>query len=185
MRSISFDAFKKRIRGNARKGMYKKYSPTTPVRKVKPDTIKVTPDTVIARNEHLLRIEPAGPVSPILKKDSLITLSDFLFETDSYKLKNEHYAVLDSLGKFLKKYPILEVSISGHTDNTGSERHNVDLSTRRADVVADYLENFGISFERITFQGFGSSKPISENSSESGRSKNRRVEILLRNKEKK
>lgn len=174
LNGISFEAFKKRIKKNAKKGVYDKYKNP---RKEKIDSIRLLPDSVniVAASEPPLAIE-----APLLKSDSLIVLSDFLFEINSYKLNQNHYAELDSLGKFLQSHPTLIVEISGHTDNTGSERHNVALSARRAEVVAEYLVDEGAWFDKIYFEGFGSSNPIADNATPEGRSKNRRVEILIK-----
>ncbi len=179
MRAISFNDYKKRIAKNARKGVYKKE--IVPSKVARPDTIPVqkVPERIADR-------EPAPSVdAPILKADSLITLNDLLFETNSYKLKGEHFFALDSIGKFLQAHPTLEVKVSGHTDSTGTERRNVALSTRRAEVVAEYLIDKGAMFDRVSFEGFGSSMPIRGNETEEGRSKNRRVEILISNPKKK
>ena len=178
LRAISMKAFKKRIEKNAKKGAYKSLIPVAPsIKKQKRDTILISKDTI-----RVASVKPLHAASAplVLKSDSLITLSDFLFETDSYKLKAEHFSQLDSLSKFLLAHPTLEVSVSGHTDNTGNERHNVTLSARRAEVVAQYMINKGVSDEKVFFEGFGSSKPISENKTDEGRGKNRRVEILIR-----
>lgn len=175
MRAISFDDFRKRVKKNAKKGVYKKAIAIPKV--VKPDTIKI-----VKEPERIAAQEPSPAVAaPILKADSLIILSEFLFETNSYKLKGEHFSALDSIGKFLLAHPTLEVFVSGHTDSTGSERHNVALSMRRAEVVADYLIDKGALLDRVSFKGYGSSQPIRENETEEGRSRNRRVEILIRN----
>lgn len=177
LRAISFDRLKKEIRKNAKKGAYEKYQ-RTPTKETKPDTIRRTipVDTAVT-----VASKPPEVNEPILKADSLITLSDFLFETDSYALRDEHFVELDSLGKFLQLHPTLEVRVSGHTDNTGSERHNVTLSTRRAEVVAEYLVDHGANYDRVYFEGFGSSQPIAPNSTNEGRQANRRVEILIKN----
>ena len=179
--AISLDDFKKQIAKNAKKGAYKNMTPTVPVipaiKKQKKDTILITKDT-----SRIIKVKPVPiRVAPILKADSLITLSEFLFEFDSYKLKDKHYSQLDSLSKFLVAHPTLEVSVTGHTDNTGNERHNVTLSMHRAEAVAHYLINKGISDEKIFFEGFGSARLISGNETEEGRRKNRRVEILIQN----
>ena len=120
--------------------------------------------------------------APVLKSDSLIVLNEFLFETNSSTLKVEHFSALDSIMDFLLSHPSLEVKISGHTDNTGRESHNKTLSTKRAEVVAEYLIENGVSEDRVTFEGFGSSKPIAPNSTDAGRNKNRRVELLIHDK---
>lgn len=173
--NVSLAHFEKQVRKNARKGLYKKLTPKPA--DVSPDTIPV-----VKRQEPILNNEPAPTVtSPILKTDSLITLSDFLFETNRYQLKAEQLSALDNLAKFLLSHPTLEVGVSGHTDNIGKERDNVSLSTRRAESVAKYLINTGVLDKQVSFEGFGSSRPINGNETEEGRSKNRRVEILIHN----
>jgi len=179
LKAISLEAFKKRVRKNARKGAYKKPISTPTIKEVKPDTIPVA---MVA--EPVVQPEPAKPIyEQVLKADSLIILSEFLFEVNSFKLKQIQYAALDSIGQFLADHQTLVVIVSGHTDSTGSERHNVSLSTRRAEVVAEYLIDRGALFDKVSFAGFGSSRPIMGNETEAGRSKNRRVEILIRNPE--
>ena len=130
-----------------------------------------------------LEIRPSPKVdAPVLKSDSLIVLNEFLFETNSSTLKVEHFSALDSIMDFLLSHPSLDVKISGHTDNTGRESHNKTLSTKRAEVVAEYLIANGVSGGRVTFEGFGSSRPIAPNSTDAGRNKNRRVELLIHDK---
>lgn len=174
MSRISFEDFKKRIRKNARKGVYKDIMPK-PRPKVPKDSVRFVPpkDTVV--------IAPSiVPSSPVLKSDSLIVLGDLLFELNSAHLRSEHIAVLDSLGSWLRSHPTIRVWVTGHTDSTGTERHNVGLSTRRAQAVSDYLVNHGADFDSITYEGLGSSQPLGSNRTEEGRRRNRRVEILLR-----
>jgi chemotaxis protein MotB len=76
-------------------------------------------------------------------------------------------------------HPERLVRISGHTDNTGREAHNLALSKQRADVVAEYLVSNGIDINRVETSGLGSAKPIEVNTSDEGRRKNRRVELLI------
>ena len=177
--AISFEKFQKRIRKNAKQGLYKK--PPT-IKPIKPDTALIQKESErIADNETIA----SSLIAPILKVDSLITLNELLFETNSHTLIIEHFSALDSIGKFLMDHPTLEVTVSGHTDNIGNERHNVALSSRRAETVAEYLIDKGALYDRVTFEGFGSSQPIAGNETQEGRSKNRRVEILIRNPVKK
>ncbi len=119
---------------------------------------------------------------PILKTDSLIVLGEVLFATNSSILKSEQFAVLDSIVDFLVKNPRLIVKISGHTDNTGKESYNLKLSTQRADVVAEFLVDNGVDIDRVSSIGLGSSRPIAPNTSDAGRKKNRRVELLIHDK---
>ena len=176
MRAISFEDFKKRVRKNAKKGEYKGLIQVP--KKVKQDSIpaKKKPVPIVIAPEPIPEV-----AAPILKSDSLIILGDreVLFEINSAVLKGKHIVVLDSLGKFLQAHPTLEVEVTGHTDNTGAESHNVVLSTRRAEGVADYLVNHGAIFDQVSFEGFGSSRPITGNETPQGRSRNRRVEIRL------
>jgi outer membrane protein OmpA-like peptidoglycan-associated protein len=125
--------------------------------------------------------EPA-PVVVTQTRDSLIVLSEVLFEVNSYKLKPEIFPQLDSLVEFLLANPSTRIEISGHTDSTGKESHNLGLSENRADAVAEYVVDKGVPTSRVTFNGYGSSRPISTNDTEEGRRKNRRVEILIHNR---
>jgi len=109
-------------------------------------------------------------------------LNEILFETNSATLKGEQFHSLDSLMDFLIIHPSLVVKISGHTDNTGRESHNQTLSANRAKVVAEYLIGNGVSEDRVSFEGWGSTKPIAPNNTTVGRSKNRRVELLIHDK---
>lgn len=179
MSRISFEDFKKRIRKNAKKGMYKNLVPPK-AKPTKKDSVILPPKDSVVIAPPAIAIAPVPP-EPVLKSDSLIVLSDLLFELNSSKLRDEHITALDNLGAFLQAHPSIRIRVTGHTDNTGTERHNVALSTRRAGVVAEYLVDHGATLERITYEGFGSSQPITDNRTEEGRKRNRRVEVLLKN----
>ena len=172
LRAISFKKFKKKIAKNAKKGVYK-MPPSDSILKHKPLMPKVEPivaDTVKAK---------ATP--PTAKADSLIVLgAEVLFETNKSTLRSEHFEALNSIVDYLLLHPERFVKISGHTDNVGSSEHNLRLSKRRADVVAEYLVDNGIDIARVETFGFGSTKPLVENNSDQGRRKNRRVELLIR-----
>ena len=176
LRAISYNKFKKKVKKNAQKGEYdhlkKDSTVKKPVKKPTPKPVKpvVAPDTLVAA-------QPAP--SPVLKRDSLVILSEFSFEVNRATLRADHYSSLDSIINLLVDNPSLVVKISGHTDNTGNEDHNRRLSTNRAKVVAEYLVGNGIADDRVSFEGFGSSKPIAPNNTPAGRGKNRRVEILI------
>ncbi len=120
------------------------------------------------------------PKAPIVKSDSTITLSEVLFEVNSYRLKQELIPTLDSLANFLRKELKSDVNVSGHTDNSGKEDYNLTLSSQRAELVAEFLLDRGVDPERVNFMGMGSSQPMLPNDTPEGRRKNRRVEILIR-----
>ena len=103
--------------------------------------------------------------------------SGLLFGFDKSTLNASARTNLDSLAKTLNKYPETNIIIDGHTDNTGSEKYNMNLSMERAESVESYLKNQGVKSDRIVTRGLGESAPKSENTTEVGRSENRRVEI--------
>jgi chemotaxis protein MotB len=86
---------------------------------------------------------------------------------------------LDRIAELLDKYPNLVARIEGHTDNRGRDETNLALAQKRADAVAQALIDRGVDAERLTAQGIGEARPIADNASWAGRSKNRRVEIYV------
>lgn len=104
-------------------------------------------------------------------------LNNIYFDVNSYELKPESYSELNFIAKFLRINRTVVIQINGHTDATGTEKYNYELSLNRAHAVYDYLEKKRIPKSRMTFKGFGSQKPILPNANESERSKNRRIEF--------
>jgi len=100
-----------------------------------------------------------------------------LFATNSHEIDPQSYSELDEWSGFLKGEPELRIELSGHTDNVGSEEYNLELSRKRADAVAQYLIGKGIEPRRITVNGYGSTRPYVDNSTEERRRRNRRVDI--------
>jgi OmpA-OmpF porin, OOP family len=108
-------------------------------------------------------------------------LDNIYFKAGQSQLLSGSIEELNKLFTLLKEYPALEIEIAGHTDNTGYEDHNRKLSYERAKAVAEYLFRQGISRSRIDCKGYGSSKPVADNSTLKGRNKNRRVEFKVVN----
>jgi outer membrane protein OmpA-like peptidoglycan-associated protein len=106
-------------------------------------------------------------------------LENVLFELNKAVLLPEALAGLKNLETFLKRNPELRISLEGHTDSTGEENFNRKLSLDRAQAVADFLIANGIDAERLLVQGFGSDNPLSSNEDETGRARNRRVEMRI------
>ena len=106
--------------------------------------------------------------------------NDISFDTGSYTIKPQLRAVLDPFANSLRDDPAARIAIIGHTDNVGSDAVNNPLSVERAQSVRDYLTTRGVSAARVETAGRGEREPVADNSSESGRAKNRRVEIFLR-----
>jgi outer membrane protein OmpA-like peptidoglycan-associated protein len=101
------------------------------------------------------------------------------FETGSANIRPSSYKLLNEIFESAVVAEGLKLGIYGHTDNAGSDMINLPLSEQRANAVKAYLLKKGLSENRVEAKGFGSSKPVADNSTESGKSKNRRVEIVL------
>ena len=110
---------------------------------------------------------------------STIALRNIFFDVGKASLRSESNAELDRLVKLLKDVTSLKIEISGHTDNTGSASLNQKLSQERAESVVRYLTSKGIKESRMTAKGYGASKPIASNSTQSGRQENRRTEFEI------
>lgn len=110
--------------------------------------------------------------------------SKVLFGIDQSTLTTSARNNLDDLTTILNKYPDTNIEVQGHTDNTGTDSHNQQLSEERASSVAQYLKNRGVSSGRISTKGFGEGAPGYTNDSEEGRSQNRRVDFLITANEK-
>lgn len=114
-----------------------------------------------------------------IKKGASVRLENVFFETDSYALKPQSKIELNEVVAFLKNNPEVRIMIEGHTDNTGTEEYNIELSRNRARSVYDYLIGQGISKKRLEYKGYGFSRPLDTNETEAGRAKNRRTEIRI------
>jgi outer membrane protein OmpA-like peptidoglycan-associated protein len=104
------------------------------------------------------------------------------FETDSAALTSDSADQIAQLGAVLKAYPSINVSVEGHTDNTGDPAANKKLSEDRAASVKAALINQGVPADQVTSVGWGAEKPVASNDTEEGKLKNRRVEITLQKK---
>ncbi len=105
--------------------------------------------------------------------------SGILYATNSSTLNAASRSSLDRFATSLQNNPDTDVRIYGHTDSSGSDAINDPLSQRRAESVYNYLLSKGISGNRIESQGFGSSQPVADNTTATGRSQNRRVEVYI------
>jgi OmpA-OmpF porin, OOP family len=101
------------------------------------------------------------------------------FETGSANIRPYSYKLLDEIFQSAVVAEGLKLGVYGHTDNNGSDAINIPLSEKRANAVKTYLLKKGLKEVRVEAKGLGSSQPIADNNSEAGRSKNRRVEIVL------
>ena len=105
--------------------------------------------------------------------------SDISFDTGRADIKPNLRPVLDQFAQGLAQQPNTEVRIIGHTDSTGSDAINDPLSLRRAEAAREYLSARGVNPAQVLVAGRGSHEPVADNNSDTGRARNRRVEIFL------
>lgn len=113
------------------------------------------------------------------KVGAKIELKNVFYKTGSSALTEDSYAEIQVLINFLKRNPTIKIIVSGHTDNRGSVELNKKISTSRAKAIQSLLETKGIDAKRISSIGYGPEKPIADNATELGRSKNRRTEFEI------
>lgn len=120
---------------------------------------------------------------PEIKKEDKAKLERAIklvqFETSKAVLLKKSYAVLDEVVNVMNTYSEYSLNISGHTDNVGDDKMNLDLSQRRAKACYDYLVSKGIAANRMASAGYGETKPVADNKTAAGREQNRRVEFEL------
>lgn len=109
----------------------------------------------------------------------VLTLGDVLFDTGESSLRSGARQNLDRVAQFLQKYPDRTLQIEGHTDNTGDEEYNYNLSTERALAVKTALQGEGIDGSRIVARGLGENSPVASNNVAEGRQRNRRVDLIF------
>lgn len=109
----------------------------------------------------------------------VVTLGDVLFESGETSLVSEAVTSIEEVVDLLQTEPDKKIRIEGHTDSTGSSETNLRLSQQRADAVLEALVSFGVKASRITSVGMGEDFPIASNDTEEGRSRNRRVDVIL------
>lgn len=101
------------------------------------------------------------------------------FGSGSAELRPALTQALDRIVPAITEHPEVALHIVGHTDSVGSEMYNLQLSIKRGEAVMEYLRGRGVALERMSADGKGEAEPIADNGRESGRTRNRRVEILL------
>ncbi|MBL4624738.1 MAG: OmpA family protein [Flavobacteriales bacterium] len=130
-------------------------------------------DTIVDTFKELeIELEHIHPGKPF-------TLYDIYFDHASASLTTPSKSMLDEFAKYLKEHPNLVIAIYGHTDNNGESESNMHLSTDRAFSVMSYLQDDGIKKDRMSFKGYGETKPIAPNNSVANRAKNRRTEFVI------
>ncbi len=133
-----------------------------------------------AQEEQLARI-PGTTVERVGPDTLLVHFeSDVLFNVDSAIVSPSARGTLSQVAQVLIEHPKTALVVQGHTDSTGSEEHNQQLSDRRAEAVKNFLIGRGVDAGRMTAVGYGEGYPVASNDTESGRQLNRRVDLLIK-----
>lgn len=134
------------------------------------------------RQEARLRQELASTGVRVQREGNNITLimpGNITFASNQSAIRSDFFATLNSVSKVIQEFDQTIVLVEGHTDSTGSDAYNDQLSVQRAVSVGNYLASQGVMPSRIDARGYGERQPIATNDTESGREQNRRVEINL------
>ena len=123
---------------------------------------------------------PPPPPAPTVMDRMIIHIN---FDFNKSEIRNIDKAEMQRAINFVKKYPVAQITVEGHTDDIGTEQYNQSLSERRAEAVKKYLvKEGGIDETKISTIGYGESKPVTLNDTAEGRAANRRAEILVLSK---
>lgn len=134
------------------------------------------------RQEARLRQELAATGVSVRREGNNITLvmpGNITFASDQSAIRSDFFATLNSVSKVVAEFDQTIVLVQGHTDSTGSDSYNDQLSVQRAVAVGNYLASQGVAAARIDARGYGERQPIASNDTAAGREQNRRVEIQL------
>lgn len=152
-------------------------SPVAADRELNPVTRSM--DTLIIERIDTVYIESPVASDNEVKK-ALVSASDHLeFQNDKSIILKNSYGDLEALTNLLLVREELNISLKGHTDNNGTEAYNLRLSKNRVEAVKKFLVANGVAANRIKTEHYGESKPIADNNTEEGRSRNRRVEMAV------
>lgn len=112
-------------------------------------------------------------------RGTIVSLADILFDFDKATLKRDVEFNLVKIATILNQFGEMNILIEGHTDNVGTEEYNLELSKRRAQAVYEFLLSQDVAEDRMTWDGYGESRPVADNNTEEGRQRNRRVDLVI------
>ena len=115
-------------------------------------------------------------------RGTILSLADILFDFDKATLKRDVEFNLVKVATILNQFSEMVIAVEGHTDNVGTAEYNLSLSERRAQAVHDFLVSQDVSPDRMTVAGYGLTRPVADNSTEEGRQKNRRVDLVIQDR---
>ena len=150
-----------------------------------PDAMEANTSALVFRvqakaMEEKMTTVSVGEMTTQLNANGKVAIYGILFDSAKADIKPESKASLDEIAKLMKATPALKLHVVGHTDNAGGLEGNFDLSKRRAGAVKDALvKQYAIPADRLTANGVSYLAPVSTNTTDAGRAKNRRVELVL------
>ena len=134
--------------------------------------------TIITEQEMKQEVTAdASSLKDELEKSGHVAVYGILFDTGKATLQPSSEAILSEIVKLMQDNADLKLRVEGHTDNVGGAAANQALSQKRAETVKNWLVSHGIAADRLVAKGFGDTKPVADNSTDEGKSKNRRVEL--------
>lgn len=134
------------------------------------------------QQEEAMRKELSGSGVEVVREGDnlrLIMPSNITFATNQASITTGFHDTLNTVANILNNYEKTLLSIEGHTDSSGSEKHNQTLSEKRAMSVKSYLVSQGVMGQRLSTKGFGELRPVASNESATGKAQNRRVEVQI------
>jgi outer membrane protein OmpA-like peptidoglycan-associated protein/tetratricopeptide (TPR) repeat protein len=150
-------------------------------------TLSVEGDDIAFNSRVIAKKDDPAPVVTKLnmetqeaKANEAVVINDIYYSTNSADIEERSKIILDAFADYLKDHPGMVIEISGHTDSRGDDNANKALSAERAFEVMKYLVDHGVEAKRLTYQGYGESKPVGDNNTEEGRSMNRRTEFVIK-----
>jgi len=139
-----------------------------------------TPKEKETAKEELQKELPEGVDADVDNRGLVLRMNDLLFDFNKYDLREDTRTKLDQIAEAIKKkYPDREIIVEGHTDSKGEKSYNQSLSEKRAMRVSEYLKSKS-GHDKFSYKGYGAGNPLGDNSTEQGRAKNRRVEIIIK-----
>jgi outer membrane protein OmpA-like peptidoglycan-associated protein len=151
------------------------------------DDVSLVPVSSAEECPCTIKQEEEIPEPPIVEqflfKDTTVgsrmVLNNIYFALNDSTLLDSSFTELNQLATYMEQHPNLKIELGGHTDDTGSDAYNQSLSEARARAVVTYLEQKGVASKRLTYKGYGRTQPLINETTETARAKNRRVEFLI------
>ena len=115
-------------------------------------------------------------------RGTIVSLADILFDFDKATLRRDVEFNLVKISTILNQFKEMGILVEGHTDSIGTDEYNLGLSQRRAQAVYEFLATQGVDANRMSFEGYGESRPVADNGTEEGRQSNRRVDLVIQDR---